>query len=266
MKNLLFALLLTLGCASLSSATIIAYIADGSTLYKIDPTTGATISSVDLDITGLRAMTFSSDGTLYGMFSSGSIFHLGTINTTTGTVTLTPQTATIGGFSIAFDGLSLYELDRSANVTQLDPTTGAEGATVSCNTFGLGMAFGGDGQAWRGDFNGQVHEYALGGSCTGSTGGSPGSGSSPKLAYLSYVNGTMYALDPVLSQLDSFDGSTFPAGGAPSITTIGSVAGGTSSLAVEDVTTFTPEPAAIPLMGSGIAALAGFLYWRRRVR
>lgn len=269
MKPLLLSLLLLTGYARVSSASLLIYVANGfsssgTTLYQLDPSNGNVIGSQALSQQSLRGLTFGPDGTLYGTFYVTNVGNtrLGTINPATGGVTLAGGTA--GGNALAFDGSSLYE-DVSANITALDPVTGTAGSSFACNTFGQGLAFGGDGKAWRGDFN-SVHEYALGGSCTGSGGGSPGSGAGPMYFSLAYENGLMYSIDTTNHQLVTFAGATFPSGGIPITTLIGSVSANINMLAVFDTGSAAPEPSSMALMGAGLICLAGFLRRRRSTR
>jgi hypothetical protein len=195
---------------------------------------------------------------------------IGTIDPSTGAVTLRPQ---VPGFvRIAFGGdeATLYAADGQNEVFTVDSATGAAGGYVSCGgATGNGLAIGGDGLAWLGVLD-QVTQFALA-SCvpSGSALGGVPSGSGhvgPHLRALSYSSGLMFAVDIGNDQLVTFDGDTFPGGGTPSLTTIGNLAADIDSVAVYQTVSFVPEPSAVVLLGIGVAGLVGIRYHCRRSR
>lgn len=270
MKHILLFLTLTAGVYA-TPLPVSIYTSDGSALYQLNPGTAAKIATHTLSVEGLQSLTFASDGTLYGMFLvGGTTYHVGTINTSNGNVSLLSQIASPGGVDLAFNGLALYEVGGPSNtaVNELDPTTGAAtGAHYSCDLQGNGIAFGGDGDVWTGNGFNSIAEYpqSSGGSCTGSGayGGSPASGSGVFISKLAYANGLMYAIDEWNHDLVSFDGSTFPGGGTPTFTTIGSIPS-YNAIAAFSAIASVPEPAALSTVGAGLIGLAGFLYRRRK--
>lgn len=98
-------------------------------LYTVDPGTGAVSVVGALGFSNIMDLAFSSNGTLYGLASSGSASTLYTIDTATGTGTLvtTPANSCLMGMTItpADQFLATDYCTTNSPLYQVDQSTGA---------------------------------------------------------------------------------------------------------------------------------------------
>ncbi len=273
LKSSLRWLAVMLGTLAAAQAAPLLYVSDGATLFSLDASNAAVLSSQALSATNLKAMTFSATGVLYGLFTPDGEARLGTIDPGSGFVSFLALTT--GQFSptgLAFNASgNLYGL-FGTEIFALDAGTGASAASPSaCGVFGQSLAFTADPAALvlSGLF---VQQFSVdGGTCpfTGSGGGGgtgdTGSGS-PVLSELSaftITNGTAFAIGRYSNgprALFSYDACTYAA--TPALTQLGSlastttsIASTTTSIAAMESTSFVPEPGSVVLLGVGVAAM-----------
>lgn len=228
---------------------------NSSSLYELDPTTGAIISTIGATgfshVTGLAFNPV--DGQLYGWVSGGT--GLISINLTTGAGT------TIGsGFSSQIPDMTfssggvLYAWTESNDtLATIDLTTGVMTSFGSnIGTSNTGLAFAPNGTLY---LKPGSTLYTL----------DPTTGNSITSIGLSQSLNNMLAFDSSGTLFSGVRGGGFtlvtidPTTGT--VTTIGSnSAGNISALAFQPV----PEPASVALMGLGVLALGGYVRRRRR--
>lgn len=269
-----------LGTLAAAQAAPLLYVSDGATLFSLDPSNAAVLSTQALSAASLRAMTFSATGVLYGLFTPDGEARLGTIDPNTGLVSfLALNTGQFSPTGLAFNSSgSLYGL-FGTEIFGLDAATGAASSSPSaCDVFGQSLAFTADPSALVLSSL-SVQQFPVdGGSCpssgsssgSGSTSGSgsgsgtgdTGSGSTSGSAFLSdleaftITNGTAFSIGRYTDGarvLLSFDASTYSP--SPARTQLGSLASTTTSIAAMENTSFVPEPGSVVLLGVGVAAM-----------
>ena len=272
LKSNLRWLAVMLGTLAAAQAAPLLYVSDGATLFSLDPSNAAVLSTQALSAASLRAMTFCATGVLYGLFTPDGEARLGTIDPNTGLVSfLALNTGQFDPTGLAFNSSgSLYGL-FGTEIFGLDATTGAAASSPSaCDVFGQSLAFTADPSALV-LFGLHVAQVPVdGGSCPSSTSGSgsgsgtgdTGSGSTSGSAFLSdleaftITNGTAFSIGRYTDGarvLLSFDASTYSP--SPARTQLGSLASTTTSIAAMENTSFVPEPGSVVLLGVGVAAM-----------
>ena len=115
-----------LGTFAAAQAAPLLYVSDGATLFSLDPSNAAVLSSQALSAPSLHAMTFSATGVLYGLFVPDGEARLGTIDPNTGLVSfLGLNTGQFVPTGLAFNSSgSLYGL-FDTEIFGLDASTGA---------------------------------------------------------------------------------------------------------------------------------------------
>lgn len=275
LKSNLRWLAVLLGTLAAAQAAPLLYVSDGATLFSLDPSNAAVLSTQALSAPSLRAMTFSATGVLYGLFvPNGEEASLRTIDPNTGLVSsLDLNTGLFSPTGLAFNSSgSLFGL-FDTEIFGLDPNTGAAASSPSaCGIFGQSLAFTADSSALflAGLFPQQVP--VDGGSCSGSgsgsgsgfgtgdTGSGSGSGSGSailsELSAFTITNGTAFAIGRYTDgqrALFSFDASTYTPN--PVRTELGSLDSSITSIAAMENTSFVPEPGSVVLLGVGVGAM-----------
>ena len=284
MKAIRTATLFLTAALAVSQASTLGYVSDGTTIYTIDPTSGAVLDTQTLSVGSLDGMAINSGGTLFGDFNNSGVGQLGAIDPTTGNVTPvgSPFTdASRHSWSagpLAFDQTGALYSYSGESILLVDPSSGFVTDELAVSG-GVGFAFDASCTAWLSD-GGDEKLYSVGQGCggfpgppTGSgTGGTPveptnPTGSGPFQAYITALsttsNGLFFGIltnSPGSLELISFNPDT--ASNPIDPTVIGGLPSNVTSLAIES--DFTPEPAGVALMGIGLAAL--LFYRRRRVR
>jgi hypothetical protein len=267
LKSNLRWLAVMLGTLAAAQAAPLLYVSDGATLFSLDPSNAAVLSSQALSAPSLRAMTFSATGVLYGLFvPNGEEASLRTIDPNTGLVSsLDLNTGLFSPTGLAFNSSgSLFGL-FDTQIFGLDPTTGAAASSPSaCGILGQSLAFTADPSALV-LFGLTVQQVPVdGGSCPASGSGSgsgtgfTGSGSAvlSDLEAFTITNGTAFSIGRYTNGarvLLSFDASTYSS--SPVRTQLGSLASTTTSIAAIENTSFVPEPGSVVLLGVGVGAM-----------
>jgi hypothetical protein len=256
-----------LGTLAAAQAAPLLYVSDGATLFSLDPSNAAVLSSQALSAPSLRAMTFSATGVLYGLFvPNGEEASLRTIDPNTGLVSsLDLNTGLFSPTGLAFNSSgSLFGL-FDTQIFGLDPTTGAAASSPSaCGILGQSLAFTADPSALV-LFGLTVQQVPVdGGSCPASGSGSgsgtgfTGSGSAvlSDLTAFTITNGTAFSIGRYTDGarvLLSFDASTYSPN--PVRTQLGSLDSSITSIAAIENTSFVPEPGSVVLLGVGVGAM-----------
>jgi hypothetical protein len=267
LKSNLRWLAVMLGTLAAAQAAPLLYVSDGATLFSLDPSNAAVLSSQALSAPSLRAMTFSATGVLYGLFvPNGEEASLRTIDPNTGLVSsLDLNTGLFSPTGLAFNSSgSLFGL-FDTQIFGLDPTTGAAASSPSaCGILGQSLAFTADPSALV-LFGLTVQQVPVdGGSCPASGSGSgsgtgfTGSGSAvlSDLTAFTITNGTAFSIGRYTDGarvLLSFDASTYSPN--PVRTQLGSLDSSITSIAAIENTSFVPEPGSVVLLGVGVGAM-----------
>ena len=267
LKSNLRWLAVLLGTLAAAQAAPLLYVSDGATLFSLDPSNAAVLSSQALSAPSLRAMTFSATGVLYGLFvPNGEEASLRTIDPNTGLVSsLDLNTGLFSPTGLAFNSSgSLFGL-FDTQIFGLDPTTGAAASSPSaCGILGQSLAFTADPSALV-LFGLTVQQVPVdGGSCPASGSGSgsgtgfTGSGSAvlSDLTAFTITNGTAFSIGRYTDGarvLLSFDASTYSPN--PVRTQLGSLDSSITSIAAIENTSFVPEPGSVVLLGVGVGAM-----------
>lgn len=114
---------------------------DFTTLYQVDPGSGALTEINGHDVPGGNALVFDTDGTLYSAGSSSN--NLFTINPETGLSTVVGDTGTSSAGDLAFNSGHFFMSSSNGNLVQIDPNTGSGdvvGSIGFTNVFGLATA------------------------------------------------------------------------------------------------------------------------------
>jgi hypothetical protein len=267
------------------------FASDGSLLYQIDGTTASVVNATTLSVAGVTGLAFSPSNQLWGVFDFGGTSQAGTIDLGTGNVSLLAQSIADDTRGLAFDaGGNLFTYFTGPGlIGGIDLGTGAS-TSAFANGCATAFSFAQDGTAWVSPDGAGMASIPMGavigtgsgcgtstgsgsGAPTGSSGGTPtgsGSGGPPPSNFVAlYGFGpTFYGIQQPgngsVPSLVSFDGTTLQS--PPNTTEIGVLPEGVSSLAVQQDVQFTPEPAAIALMGMGLSAIGGMVLYRRRRR
>jgi hypothetical protein len=273
LKSNLRWLAVMLGTLAAAQAAPLLYVSDGATLFSLDPSNAAVLSSQALSAPSLRAMTFSATGVLYGLFvPNGEEASLRTIDPNTGVVSfLDLNTGLFSPTGLAFNSSgSLFGL-FDTQIFGLDPTTGAAASSPSaCGILGQSLAFTADPSALV-LFGLTVQQVPVdGGSCPASGSGSgsgtgfTGSGSAvlSDLTAFTITNGTAFSIGTAFAicrytdgqrALFSFDASTYTPN--PVRTELGALDSSITSIAAMENTSFVPEPGSVVLLGVGVGAM-----------
>jgi hypothetical protein len=267
LKSNLRWLAVMLGTLAAAQAAPLLYVSDGATLFSLDPSNAAVLSSQALSAPSLRAMTFSATGVLYGLFvPNGEEASLRTIDPNTGLVSsLDLNTGLFSPTGLAFNSSgSLFGL-FDTQIFGLDPTTGAAASSPSaCGILGQSLAFTADPSALV-LFGLTVQQVPVdGGRCPASGSGSgsgtgfTGSGSAvlSDLTAFTITNGTAFSIGRYTDGarvLLSFDASTYSPN--PVRTQLGSLDSSITSIAAIENTSFVPEPGSVVLLGVGVGAM-----------
>ena len=250
-----------------------------NTLYTINPTNGAVLTTVGLSRGGLLHFALDPGGLLYGLFvGDGSANALGTIDRSSGAVTMigliTGGPGLIG--QISFDSLgNLLGFSTSKDIVYIDRGTGAVGASFGCGLsvpapFTVGanaFATSVDGTRVRG-------VAASGVGCSGSTGSTGGASTQLISITTALSRGSYYGIfktnstgsgggpKPPPYTLVSFDYSG-PNTVTPNLITLGALPSSPVGIAFDPGGAFAPEPGSISLLALGVGGLA-FYRWKRR--
>jgi hypothetical protein len=267
LKSNLRWLAVMLGTLAAAQAAPLLYVSDGATLFSLDPSNAAVLSSQALSAPSLRAMTFSATGVLYGLFvPNGEEASLRTIDPNTGLVSsLDLNTGLFSPTGLAFNSSgSLFGL-FDTQIFGLDPTTGAAASSPSaCGILGQSLAFTADPSALV-LFGLTVQQVPVdGGRCPASGSGSgsgtgfTGSGSAvlSDLTAFTITNDTAFSIGRYTDGarvLLSFDASTYSPN--PVRTQLGSLDSSITSIAAIENTSFVPEPGSVVLLGVGVGAM-----------
>ena len=252
-----------------------------NTLYTINPTNAAVLTTVGLSRGGLLNFALAPGGVLYGLFLGDGGNALGTIDRSSGAVTMLGMITGGAGLigQISFDSAgNLLGFASSGDIVYLNPGTAAVGASFGCAlAFPPSFTVGANAFATVGYLDSSANGAAFKGvagtgfSCSGSGAIGTTAVSSQLIAITTALSGSSYygARQQIGSgvqipyTLVSFNYSG-PNVAIPNLTTIGALPSSNPvGIAFDAGGAFAPEPGSISLLAFGVGGLA--LYrWKRR--
>lgn len=226
-----------------------------STLFELDPNTGAVLSSIPGPGTYADALSFSNDGSFIWVLDSSTNSTVYRIDLTGAVQQDFDVTLDAEGLTVLQDNTLVIGGGLSNVMAFVDPTTGAVTSSFALANQVFGLASNGVDRLYGLRINGVIDTYDLAGNLLGSLAtGIPGTTlgltATPTGFIVSATGSTIYEVDLTGAILNSFAGpGSFTEGlDLPSIQVVSEV----------------PEPGSMLMLGSGLAAMA--LRRRRRAQ